>query len=506
MTAMGWEAPGQPQPHSRLSEAEMGATLLSSRQGRWLVIALLLVIGAFVACWFAAPKLLTVAVIPVVVIASLYLYRRHSTLYLSYCWWVWMLASFVRRIIEVKTGFVAESPILLLPYLVTLPTALTLLKHVPKLTRRHLVPFALTFSALLYGFVVGLVTNGPAAASFGLLVWMAPVLFGFHLAVQGDIYPAVRTVMKRTIVASVLLMGVYGIYQFLAGPKWDLFWISSTHMVTAGLPYAMQFRVFSTLNSPPPFAVVMMGAMIVVLSQRTKIGWLALSTGATALLLSTVRTAWLSFAIGFLLYAWFVPWRSISRLVIPVVFLTALVSVVISFTPLGDVIVTRFATFTSLHDDTSFRERRDFYASMAERVSRAPAGEGMGGTGVAATMSEGTAIRHFDSGVLDIAFSLGWFGGLAYVFGLVGLTLFALRIREARRDHFDLALRAAALAALSTLLSYNAAVGVSGLVFWGFLGLSIARHYWLIDFTEEQKRRTRHEMFAAAAASMAGAA
>jgi hypothetical protein len=173
---------------------------------------------------------------------------------------------------------------------------------------------------------------------------------------------------------------------------------------------------------------------------------------------------------------------------------------------LGDVIVTRFATFTSLHDDTSFRERRDFYASMAERVSRAPAGEGMGGTGVAATMSEGTAIRHFDSGVLDIAFSLGWFGGLAYVFGLVGLTLFALRIREARRDHFDLALRAAALAALSTLLSYNAAVGVSGLVFWGFLGLSIARHYWLIDFTEEQKRRTRHEMFAAAAASMAGAA
>jgi hypothetical protein len=133
-------------------------------------------------------------------------------------------------------------------------------------------------------------------------------------------------------------------------------------------------------------------------------------------------------------------------------------------------------------------------------------GLGIGGTGAAATMSQGTAMQDFDSGVLDIFFSLGWFSGLVYVLGFGLLATFALRVREVKGDHFDLSLRAAALATLSILTSFNALIGVNGIVFWGFLGLCIARHYWVEDWKDEEWNRARMEALASAATSMSGAA
>ena len=84
--------------------------------------------------------------------------------------------------------------------------------------------------------------------------------------------------------------------------------------------------------------------------------------------------------------------------------------------------------------------------------------------------------------------------------------IFALKIREVRGDYFDLSLRAAALATLSILPSFNPLVGVDGIVFWGFLGLCIARHFWLENYEEEEENRVRIIALEAAAAQQAGAA
>lgn len=493
------------QPRSRLSEAELGATLFSTKQGRRLITALLFGAALFSAAWLKTPHMLAVGFVPMVGIISLYLYRYHPSLYIGFNWWVWILTCFARRFIEIKSGFMQTSPILLAPYISTLPMALTLLFHAPKLLRRHLFPFMLVLAALCYAYIVGIVSTGIAAASYGLLVWITPVLVGFHLAVQSDIYPAVRAVLRRAIVASVLFMGVYGVYQFVRPLPWDLFWMYAAHMTVIGIPQPMQFRVFSTLNSPAPFAVVMMASLIVVLSQRTTVSWLALAAGATSLLLTTVRTAWLAWAIGFLIFAWYVPWRSISRIVVPLVALGTLVVTVTAFTPLGDVISKRFESFGTLHDDVSLHERMNLYADITNRVMNTPLGEGMGGTGPAATMSQGMAMQNFDSGLLDIVFSLGWFGAVVFIVGVVGLVVFALRIREVRGDYFDLALRAAALATLSILPSFNSLVGVDGIVFWGFLGLCISRQFFVDEMREEEEYRERVMAYAAAAES-AGAA
>jgi hypothetical protein len=493
-------------PRSRLSEAELGESLWSTRQGRRLLTTGMLGGLMFVAAWVKSPHLLAVGFVPMATFIAIYLYRYHPTLYISFNWWVWILTPFARRFIEIKSGYMVTSPILLAPYIVTLPCLFTLLRHAPKLMRRHLFPFALCLASMCYAYIVGIVSTGIAAASYGLLVWFVPLLLGFHFAMQWDIYPTVRNVMRKTLVITVLVMGVYGVYQFLRPLPWDLFWIYAARMTVLGNPQPMQFRVFSTLNSPAPFAVIMMASLLVVVSQRSKLAWLAMGAGATALLLTTVRTAWLSWALGFLIFAWYVPFRSISRIVFPLASLAVLVGIVTAFTPLGDVILKRFQSFGTLHDDFSLHERANLYAAITDRVLNTPMGEGMGGTGPAATMSQGAAMQNMDSGLLDIVFSLGWFGGLVYVIGLVGLVIFAVSVREVRGDYFDLSLRAAALATLSILPSFNPLVGVDGIVFWGFLGLCIARKFWVENYEEEEENRVRILALEAAAAQQAGAA
>lgn len=502
MSAVGqwqWE---EERPHSRLSEAEQGDTLFSTKAGRKLIVIMVIGAAVFAGAWSKAPHALAVGFSPMATLVAIYLYRKHPTLYLGFSWWVWVLVCFARRLIEIKSGFIVASPILLAPYLVSLPMAITVLFHAPKLLRRPLIPFALVIASLCYAYIVGIVSTGFPAATYGLLVWITPILLGFHIAVQSDIYPAVRTVMRRAIVSSVLFMGVYGVFQFVHPLAWDLFWMYAAKMYVIGIPQPMMFRVFSTMNSPAPFAVVMMASLLVVLSQKSFVSWLALGAGATSLLLTTVRTSWLAWGIGFLIYAWFVPWRSISRIVVPLVGLGAIVGAVVAFTPLGETVITRFHTFGTLNDDVSLHERMNFFNEISNRVMDTPLGVGMGGTGAASLMSQGTAVLSFDSGLLDIVFSLGWFGALVFVVGLLGLVKFALTTRQVRGDYFDLALRAGALATLSILPSFNSLGGADGIVFWGFLGLSIARQFWVEDLHREDEYRER-QMALIAATQMA---
>ncbi len=501
-----WEQWEDERPRSRLSEAEQGDSLFSTKQGRRLVVAILLGFMAYAGLWLKGAHFLAAGFAPAMLLIALYLYRYHRTLFISFNWWVWCLTPLARRMIEIKSGFMITSPILLAPYLATLPTLYTLFLHAPKLLRRKLFPFAMILSALCFAYIVGIVSTGIAAASYALLVWLIPVLLGFHMAAEWETYPAMRIVMRKTLVWSVLVMGVYGVFQFVRPLPWDLFWIWATNMLVVGRPFPMQFRVFSTLNSPAPFAVVMMASLIVVLSQRTKLGWLAMAFGATSLLLTTVRTAWLGFAIGFLVFAWYVPFRSISRIVLPLLSLGIVVGVLTMFTPLGDTIITRFQSFSTLHDDVSLNERKKLYSSLTDRILNNPIGEGMGGTGAAATMSQGTAMQSIDSGLLDIVFSLGWFGALVYVVGVIGFVAFALRVRDVRDDYFDLSLRAGALATLSILPSFNSLTGVHGIVFWGFLGLCIGRKLWVENWYEEQEKQARVLAIQAVLAEHAGAA
>ena len=102
----------------------------------------------------------------------------------------------------------------------------------------------------------------------------------------------------------------------------------------------------------------------------------------------------------------------------------------------------------------------------------------MGSTGVSTKLSTSAedlvTYANFDSGIMNIPFVLGWPGALLYVSGLTWLLLNAWRGTGSSHDLLAAASRGIAAAVLAQLLFANTLVSVSGMVFWTFLGLSLA--------------------------------
>ncbi|MCA1991912.1 MAG: O-antigen ligase domain-containing protein, partial [Coleofasciculus sp. S288] len=120
---------------------------------------------------------------------GVFLYWRYPILYLGFTWWVAFLTPWVRRLIDYQSGWVDPSPVLLAPYLVMLVTFATFVRHLPRAYYQGGLPFILAFTAVFYGFLVGLVNNSPIAVVRSLLDWLTPILFSFHLFVNWREYP-----------------------------------------------------------------------------------------------------------------------------------------------------------------------------------------------------------------------------------------------------------------------------------------------------------------------------
>lgn len=404
------------------------------------------------------------------------LYLRHPALYVGFAWWVWFLTPEVRRLVDQQGGWNPESTVMLAPYLVAGLTFFTLIRHSPKLQVSPFLPIGVTLAGIAYGFGMGVLGVGVSAATFDLLAYTVPVLVTFHLMVHWRDYPDYRRVTQHTFAWGLLVMGLYGILQFINPPEWDRVWMLNAPISSIGFPEPYGVRVFSTLNSPASFAVVVMAGMLVLLSGGGLQRWPALAAGLTSFLLSLVRSAWGGLVVGLLFLA---AHRGRSRLRLPAA-LAVIVLIVwplVSYGPIAEVIEGRLQSFNTLQEDTSFGERLDLYATFAPRALSNVLGEGLGSTGVATKLNtEGGRLGEYgdlDSGLLAIPFVLGWPGTFLYAGGLIWLLSYALRGAK-HPDLFAAASRGIAAAVLSQLVFGNSLVGVGGMVFWYFLGLAWA--------------------------------
>jgi hypothetical protein len=404
-----------------------------------------------------------------------FLYLRYPVLYVGFMWWLWFLTPEVRRLVDYQSGWHPQSTVMLAPYLVAGFTLFTLLRHSPKLQDYPFFPIGLTSAGLLYGFGVGVLKVGMFAAAFDLINWIVPVTVAFHLVVHWRNYPRYRRVTQRTFSWGVLVMGLYGLWQFFAPPVWDQFWMLSAPMGSIGSPEPLEVRVFSTLNSPGPFAVVIMAGLLVLFSGGGLQRWFAAVPGYASFLLSLVRSAWGAWVLGLFFLAAH-GGRSRPRWLAALAVTGLVVWPLLSFGPIADAIDARLQTISTLQQDTSFAARFKFYSEFAPQAFSNLLGEGLGSTGVATKLStEGELgqFGNFDSGVMAIPFVLGWPGGLLYAGGLVWLLSYALR-RVKQPDLFAAASRGIAAAVLVQLVFANLVTGVSGMVLWYFLGLAVA--------------------------------
>jgi hypothetical protein len=106
-----------------------------------------------------------------------------------------------------------------------------------------------------------------------------------------------------------------------------------------------------------------------------------------------------------------------------------------------------------------------------------PLGEGLGATGSSRRLASGQTIT-FDNGLLNLFFSLGWLGGVLYLGGAVTVLMGLVRRFEPRGDPIPKVARAVSFATFAALASFNTLVGVAGVLFWGFIGLSISARSW----------------------------
>lgn len=415
---------------------------------------------------------------PLIVLDSfavgVFLYRRYPILYIGFAWWLWFLAPFVARVIDYRSSFDPLRLVLLSQYLVTLVTLHTLLKHLPKVSRQDGLPFVLAFVGVVYGFLVGLINTSPITAFRGLLDWLTPIPFGFYLFINWRDYPEYGQNIQRVFLWGVLVTGAYGVAQYLLVPEWDRFWLISTKLTSFGDPVPFKLRIWSTMPSPGPFAVMMMTGLLLLFTSKEALRLPAAGAGYLAFLLTMVRTVWGAWFLGLLILMGSLKAHLQMRLIVTILTMAVCVVPLVLVEPFATTITTRLQTFSNLEKDDSTKVRKEIYEKGLNSALTNGLGNGIGNTFI---VTDGKLVPVIiDSGILDMFFTLGWFGAAFYLGGLLLLLYNLFQYSEYRFDPFMAAARAISIGCFMTLPGGSTMLAFGGIVLWGFLGIAIAGH------------------------------
>lgn len=447
----------------------------SNSSWAWLAMAFvaLVVVGGLAIGQGGAVRLAFPAVAFAV---GLYLYWKHPVHYVVFAWWVWFLSPFIRRVVDYQSGWVDPSPILLAPVIVSFIAGLGFVwRFLPSL-RYGGLPFVMAFTGVFYGLGVGLIRSGfDYTLAQPMLVWLTPIFIGFHLFNNWRDYPRYRDAMQRTFLLGALAMGIYGVAQFLVAPAWDRFWMINVEYLSFGKPEPLGIRVFSTLNAPGPFSIVMMACLLVLFSVR---GWLkfpAAAAGYLSFLLCMTRSAWIGWSVGLLSLLTTMDLKARLRLLAVVIVLAAAVMPLAMMPPFSQVVVPRLQTMTKPKEDISLAARLDGYGNYLKDAFLDPLGKGIGVMDrVYAVAADDEGIGPHDSAILELLLSLGVPGTLFYGIGLLFLLLGMRPRAETHGDSFVNAARAISIGMFVQLVLGSVMIGVMGTVLWSFAGVTLA--------------------------------
>jgi hypothetical protein len=411
----------------------------------------------------SALRLLSLSYMGVSTVVAAWLYISSPTLYIGFVWWLWFLSPFVRRVIDYHLGFYTPPSAafsMLAPYAATLVILLDLPRFGRVLTRRIGVPILICFAALLYGYLVGMTKVAPFRATTVMLDWICPLLMALFLLVRWRQYPALRSVFRTTFAWGVALLSLYGIYQFFMAPPWDALWMEGSGMTSVGKPEPFEIRVFSTLNSPGPFAMVLMSGLVLLFDGKGLVGRLAPIPGYMAFLLSLVRGAWGGWVLALSFSLLRLQNASRGRVIAILVLIAAVTVPLIMSGEIGDQAGERMETFSNLEEDGSLQARQHMYSTVGVELLFNPIGQGLGA-------------QTFDSDFVTILFQLGLIGGIVYLGGLLMMLIPVLRDTPST-DRFAVLASGIALSYFALMLMGPQVVGIKGCVFWSCMAFAIA--------------------------------
>ncbi len=425
------------------------------------------------------------------VMAGLVAYYRAPTRFVVFVFALWFFSPFVRRVVDLHHGFQPASLVLAAPVAVTTIAALTLLYRARELRGTIMYPFLLTLAGVAYGYFIGLLKVGVLPATYALLTWLGPLSLSMHLILNWRTLPALRKAFLDFLQWAVPVIGAYGIYQTVSLPAWDRYWMVAANVASIGMPVPFGFRAFGTLNSPGPYAVVLLVGILFLLGSARRGMVISLSLAVLSLMLTRTRSGWVALVVGLLVIQFMGPSRRMGRNWFFLLLMAAVATPVLSLDVFRESITRRIASFASLEADNSVRQRLVMTGAAAQAISIRAEGEGLGskggGTKLVGSAEEQTA--SIDNGLLELFMVLGWPGGSLVMLGLLGQLFTLARFRDARHDAFANSARAAVWALLSVLLIGDIFSGAVGAMFWGAYGFACCAHAF--NFAKGKGLRSR---------------
>jgi hypothetical protein len=420
-------------------------------------------------------KLVQLLYPPIAFAIAVMFYRRMPAHYIGFLCWLFFLSPAVRRLVDFMSGtFNDQSMVLIAPMLAVALTGFSLIRNIEALGQRRCAPLVLIVVALTYAFVVGMAQVGMAAALFTLVNWLFPALVGFHLLSTWEHYPDYHRVLLKTSVYGGLVMGIYGVYQYVDPPPWEAFWLIHSKMLAAvGKPVPYGMRIWSTMNSTGPFAITMMYCLVMSFAARGRLRIVMAIFGVAALMFTSVRSCWAGVFIGLLYPLTMLDGRSRVRLIAGVLAIGVLCAPVMLVDEISSKLTKRFDSMEDISNDNSFQSRAGFYGSFLPIALSDIAGQGLGTTGGGTKLSadlskSGGAV--FDSGLMEVPFVLGWPGTLLYTTGIFMLMWRAFLASRARlNDRFALCGVGVSIAIFMSMVMVNTLVSTSGMFF--FIGV-----------------------------------
>ena len=241
-----------------------------------------------------------------------------------------------------------------------------------------------------------------------------------------------------------------------------------------GKPEPLGVRVWSTLNSPEPFAAIMAGCLLLLFTSKSPIRLPASIVGYLSFLLCAVRSGWLGWLAGLLSLIFSLQAKMQLRLVMTLVAISIAIIPLTTAAPFSQ-LNSRLETFSSLENDQSAIERQQSYNDLRDSALTSFVGQGISG-------------QRLDSAILSMLFELGWIGTIGYAGGIVLLSSSLCRSHLAKFDPFIVTARAIVISALVRFPVNVPMLGASGLLLWSFLGIGLAG----IKFYRWQHLRAQH--------------
>jgi hypothetical protein len=366
--------------------------------------------------------------------------------------------------------------VLIAPLAVASLAGITIMRRISELRGLLYAPYLLVMLAFAYGFSVGMINAGLVPALYALVTWLAPAVFGLHVALNWRRYPELSESVRRTFTWALPLVAAYGLYQFVKMPKWDAAWMINADLRSIGIPRPFLVRVFGTLNTPGPFAAFLCAGALMLLPSKGRLRFISIGLATVSLLLSRTRAAWVAFLIGLVVQQIGQPIRRMPKYVITLVAVGIVALPIVNMPQFSAIILPRLQTFNNLSQDNSFVKRYNFSTEAASDIVETAEGNGLGTTGGAIKLRGMQGLRSLDNGFLEVFYIYGWPGGALFFLGVIGLILQSARFRETHTDTFANAVRAMGVALVSILPIGDVFTGPTGTLLWMSIGFGVSAH------------------------------